>query len=73
MFENSLEKSPSRGVFKPSIYRRMQLVKQAKEGSREFLNLAGSAHHAEIHIQGLEVATTAAEFVGLCAIFFPKA
>gem|GEM_PF-6824465 len=51
----------------------MTLSTQAKEGSREFSNLAGSAHHAEIHIQGLEVATTAAEFVGLCAIFFPKA
>jgi len=34
MFENSLEKSPSRGDYKESIYRRMPLLKQAKEGAR---------------------------------------
>jgi hypothetical protein len=32
MFKNPLEKSPSRGVYKVATYRRMPLLKQAKEG-----------------------------------------
>jgi hypothetical protein len=32
MFKNPLEKSPSRGVYKFVTYRRMPLLKQAKEG-----------------------------------------
>jgi hypothetical protein len=40
----------------------------------KFSNLAGGGHHAEIYIQALEVATTAAGFFDLWfAIFFPKA
>ncbi|NBR49258.1 hypothetical protein EBU02_10530 [bacterium] len=36
-------------------------------------HLAGTLYHAEIHIPGLEVATTAEEFLGLCMAEFFKA
>jgi hypothetical protein len=70
MFENSLEKSPSRGAFKPSTYRRMPLPTQAKEGNRE----RSQVWLAAVSALKLRNGDDRSGVFGLCiAIFFPKA